>query len=116
MRKCRFCHEDIPDAAAVCPHCGRDLIPGRTTVPETAAAPAVVGPAWSVQGSEIEKAAVAPTPIARVSVVDVNMPFASMVGFMIKWAIAAIPAVIILSVIGLLLTLAFAALGLFSSR
>jgi predicted amidophosphoribosyltransferase len=33
MRKCRFCHEDIEDAATVCQHCGRDLIPGRHTPP-----------------------------------------------------------------------------------
>jgi hypothetical protein len=25
MRKCRFCHEDIEDAATVCKHCGRNL-------------------------------------------------------------------------------------------
>jgi hypothetical protein len=37
--------------------------------------------------------------IARVSVVDINMPFGSMVSFMVKWAIAAIPAIIILAVL-----------------
>lgn len=31
MRKCRFCAMDIPPAARVCPHCRRDLIPGRET-------------------------------------------------------------------------------------
>lgn len=36
-------------------------------------------------------------------VVDIRMPFWSMVTFMIKWAIAAIPAVIILFLCGALL-------------
>lgn len=36
---------------------------------------------------------------SRVVVVDIKMPFLSMVAFMVKWAIAAIPAFIILSVI-----------------
>jgi hypothetical protein len=30
-RRCRFCAEEIADAAVVCKHCGRDLIPGRNT-------------------------------------------------------------------------------------
>jgi hypothetical protein len=34
-----------------------------------------------------------------VVVVDVKMPFMSMVTFMVKWAIASIPAIIILVVI-----------------
>jgi hypothetical protein len=42
--------------------------------------------------------------VQPVLVIDVQMPFASMVGFMVKWAIAAIPAIIILMCI-------FAALG-----
>ena len=36
---------------------------------------------------------------SRVVVTDVHMPFLSMVVFMVKWAIASIPAVIILAVI-----------------
>jgi uncharacterized membrane protein YvbJ len=35
----------------------------------------------------------------EVTVIDIRMPFWSMVNFMVKWAIAAIPALIILSVI-----------------
>ncbi len=36
----------------------------------------------------------------RVVVVDIKMPFWSMVRFMVKWSIAAIPAIVILVVIG----------------
>jgi len=35
-----------------------------------------------------------------VIVTDIKMPFSSMVVFMVKWAIATIPALIILTVIG----------------
>jgi hypothetical protein len=49
--------------------------------------------------------------IARVSVVDIDMPFASMVGFMVKWVLAAIPAFIILAVIGAGLMAALAVFG-----
>jgi hypothetical protein len=37
-----------------------------------------------------------------VVVTDIRMPFSSMVIFMVKWAIAAIPAFVILTVIGVL--------------
>ena len=36
---------------------------------------------------------------SRVSVTDIDMPFGSMVGFMVKWSLASIPAVIILAVL-----------------
>ena len=35
-----------------------------------------------------------------VHVVDIKMPFVSMVAFMVKWAIASIPAIIILAALG----------------
>jgi hypothetical protein len=41
---------------------------------------------------------------SRVTIVDVKMPFVSMVIFMVKWALAAIPAFIILLVIFAFLT------------
>ncbi len=39
----------------------------------------------------------------HVVVTDIRMPFLSMVVFMIKWAVASIPAFIILSIIGVIL-------------
>ncbi len=41
------------------------------------------------------------TNVQNVAVTDIRMPFLSMVVFMVKWAIAAIPALIILTVIGM---------------
>ena len=38
-----------------------------------------------------------------VKIIDFDMPFNSMVTFMIKWVLASIPAMIILSIIGLIL-------------
>jgi hypothetical protein len=39
----------------------------------------------------------------EVTVVDIKMPFWSMVVFMVKWSIAAIPALLILVVLGMIL-------------
>ena len=46
--------------------------------------------------------------ITRVDIIDIKMPFLSMVIFMVKAAIASIPAFIILSVLG---SLVFGLLG-----
>jgi len=40
----------------------------------------------------------------KVSITDIEMPFLSMVFFMVKWAIASIPALAILIIIGFLLS------------
>lgn len=40
----------------------------------------------------------------EVVITDIRMPFWSMIVFMVKWAIAAIPAIIILSVIASVVT------------
>src|SRR5207249_2960039 len=57
----------------------------------------VVFPIWIFRKRTTETDAEQKT---RVVVADFDMPFGSMVSFMVKWAIAAIPALIILSVIG----------------
>mgnify|MGYP001600945672 CR=1 FL=1 len=46
----------------------------------------------------------------EVVVTDVKIPFWSMVVLMVKWAIAAIPALIILLVIGAVASMVFAAI------
>ena len=43
-------------------------------------------------------------PSNHVIVTDIRMPFLSMVIFMIKWVIAAIPAMMILAVLGTIFT------------
>jgi len=50
------------------------------------------------------------TTTREVTVVDIRMPFWSMVTFMIKWAIASIPALIILAVLWTLLAALFGGL------
>lgn len=40
------------------------------------------------------------SPTQRVTVTDVQMPFGSMVVFIFKWAIASIPAMLLLIVVG----------------
>ncbi len=47
----------------------------------------------------------------EVIVVDLKMSFWSMVVFMVKWAIAAIPALIILAVIGTLVAMVLGGVG-----
>ena len=51
-------------------------------------------------------------PPMRVVVTDVDMKFGTMIVFMIKWAIAAIPATLILSLIGgVIMAIMFVILG-----
>jgi len=75
--QCIACASTIPDDSAKCPKCGYR---------------------YSKQ-----------SVLARseVVIVDVDMPFTSMIGFMVKWAIAAIPALIILAIIFFVLAAAF---------
>ena len=91
MRKCRFCSQEIEDAVRVCPHCGKDLIPQPKAEP----------PKTNIYGV-VEKAGL-DAPTTQVTVVDVNMPFGSMVVFMVKWALASIPAFFILAIPALIL-------------
>ncbi len=53
---------------------------------------------------------VEPRP-AQVTVIDVDMPFWSMVQFMFKWALATIPAALMLVLLGAMIWLVLAGLG-----
>ena len=46
-----------------------------------------------------------PEKIPSVKIQDIDMPFGSMVSFMIKWALASIPAIMILFAIGTLISI-----------
>jgi hypothetical protein len=62
MRRCRYCVQEIPDAATVCPHCSRDLIPGRHTTPAmvtpTSSAPLATVKTCPFCAEEIQAAAI----------------------------------------------------------
>ena len=47
--------------------------------------------------------------IQRVVVMDIDMPFGSMIAFMVKWAFAAIPALLILGIVGFFVSALLAA-------
>ena len=71
-----------------CPECGLDLaIPGQESFPASATSVALESKSDS----------------KKVIVTDIQMPFESMVVFMVKWAFASIPAAIILGVVWMLL-------------
>ena len=46
----------------------------------------------------------------EVTVTDIKMPFGSMVVFMVKWALASIPAIIILFLVGAVVSVVFSGL------
>jgi len=66
--------------------------------------------------SVTERSAAATHVPARVVVTDVDMPFWSMVGFMVKWAIASIPAAVILTLLGFVLIALVNGLGELARR
>lgn len=101
MRTCPHCKSPIGDAATTCPQCERDLFLHRPAVVAQSSSPAPVlhGRDLLAPGEAGRRPDPNAPPPARVSVVDINMPFGSMVVFMVKWAIAAIPALLILGVL-----------------
>jgi len=83
--KCPECGAQVSELARACPNCGYAF------------------DAVTVEGADEKKGV-----IQGVVVNDINMTFSSMVSFMIKWALATIPAAIILAGIFFFLTGFFA--------
>lgn len=80
-----------------CPACGRYI-----KVPGTRAISPPVVPDKPVERSTPSYSTTSHSSLQNVRVVDIKMPFGSMVVFLIKWALASIPAMIILGLIYLL--------------
>lgn len=91
-RLCDRCGAAAEHDESVCISCGGQIVtydrPGQASVATIAHPPA--------------------TSAQRVAVIDIDMPFGSMVGFMVKWTIASIPAILILIVLGFVLSALFA--------
>jgi hypothetical protein len=96
-KDCPHCRLANPESAQRC-DCGYDFVERRKY------APAVV--TMSVHGASPPREVAA--QLQEVAIVDVQMPFGSMVVFMVKWALAAIPAMLMLFLIGLVLYSMFA--------
>jgi hypothetical protein len=70
--------------------------------------------AWGVTKAQTEKASCETSNLPevqaqRVKVVDIDMPFGSMVTFMVKWSLASIPALMILALFGFAVAMVFGA-------
>jgi hypothetical protein len=98
----------VPDGLggqrARCPYCGERVVtPGASTIPIAAHAPDG-DPSQQATGlflsSDVPHSDALP---ARVIVVDLDMPFVSMIGFLLKISLAAIPAAVLFAfIVGLI--------------
>jgi hypothetical protein len=91
--RCPVCKEPLPVGSIKCGKCGA-FFPALTA---QLSGRDLLNP--GERGSRVQL----PSGPQQVTVIDVNMPFGSMVGFMVKWAIASIPALIILFVLSMVL-------------
>ncbi len=92
-----------------CVHCGKLFQPTNSMITICPSCRSAVVTATAVDGptqaspktsATTSNPTVVQVPVlSHVKVIDIDMPFGSMVSFMVKWAIASIPAFIILFVI-----------------
>jgi hypothetical protein len=92
MIKCPECGVVNLDDSKTCSDCGLDMVDAFQEMPSTEKHKYSVEPPPVPEQQTVQK-------FQEVVIKDFNMPFWSMVGFMIKWALASIPAIIILTII-----------------
>jgi len=93
MWKCKHCSEQVEDNFDICWNCGfsRDNKAPATNVKDEIKTNKDEVTYQTASGTSLPS-----RNLQKVVVVDVNIPFGSMVGLMVKWAIATIPAFLIL--------------------
>ena len=110
---CPRCKQDLQASSeligqfAECPSCGHDI---QVHAPEQPPAISkIIKPDERVESVQLTESDLLPTntippsAVNKVIITDVKIPFWSMVILMVKWSIAAIPAFIILSILGSIL-------------
>lgn len=93
MIKCPKCNFVNPEGARIC-ICGLDMAGAFQHMSTEEKLKCYVGPDKDAEMRRIQNS-------QPVVVTDIDMPFGSMVVFMVKWALASIPAIIILTIIGM---------------
>lgn len=114
MIQCPQCKTKNPNTALKCESCGTSLKPAQPS--KGAAMNAVVNKLFDKLDTLNERICAIEQNTSggsSVSISDIKMPFGSMVVLMVKWAIASIPAMIILFIIGSIVTGIFG--GLFGA-
>lgn len=98
VHPCRGCGKSLSDFLDTCPNCGRE------NIVQIGQAPRVEAPAAAkrarARAPRVQHEDEGAAEIQRVMVTDIHMELGSMVTFLVKLALAAIPAMIILGIIG----------------
>jgi len=106
VAKCTTCGKPAGIMFSLCPECGARLQEEQKALADHSFAVARGGGTrpepQAAAGEPVGARSIRPSP-SQVVVTDIDMPFWSMVVFMVKWALASIPAGIVLLVTGLLL-------------
>jgi hypothetical protein len=100
-----------PSAAPTCPNCGAPVVDWRP-YGRCKQCKEPFSAEFDAQMDALRSRGRPATPVAATVVVtDIQMPFGSMVVFMVKWTLASIPALIILALLAGVVLMLFGGLG-----